>query len=311
MSKKNLYGGLIVGLILVMLAVGLFMQTRPTRTPGSRFGPDRIALIRIEGIIAGGRGGASFLGAVAGAEDVIQQISVAKEDPQVKAVVLRINSPGGTPAASEEIGREVEKLAKTQKPVVASLGDTAASGAYWVACQADRIVANATTTTGSIGVITQINSYEEMFEKIGIDTTIIKSGEYKDLGTTSRDPSEEEIEILQLLVDDIFERFVDTVAKGRDMEIERVMALSDGRIFTGRQALELGLVDDIGNLLEALDIAAGEAGIIGPYTIKEYRRTTVWDMFFMQGADLLNIKRGQQEIILPHLLLLHDTKRPR
>jgi protease IV len=308
MNQKAWRGGVILAIVVFLLIIGLLFRSVPG--PGMRpgVGTNRVKIIYIEGIIAGGQSGASFLGSVTGSDLVIRQLKAAREDSSVKAVVLRINSPGGTSAASEEIGIEVRKLRDSGKPVVASMGDVAASGGYWVAAYADRIVANAATTTGSIGVISQISNYEELYEKLGIEFTIIKSGEYKDIGRGTRSPSTEEVEILQSMVDDVFDQFISVVAEGRDMSPQRVRELADGRVYTGRQAKELGLVDEIGNFYSAIDLAASLAGIEGRYLVDDYRRVHWWELLFSQSDSFLN---GPERSRLVHqFLLLYQGSTP-
>ena len=159
-------------------------------------------------------------------------------------------------AATQEIARELEKLKEAGKPVVASMGDTAASGGYWVATVADKIYANTGTLTGSIGAIMTVPNLEEFYEKIGMEFNVFKSGPYKDIGSTNRDITQEEKAILQGFVNDIFSEFVDAVAEGRDLPRQEVEKLATGRVFTGQQALEAKLIDEIGNYYDAVEEAA-------------------------------------------------------
>jgi protease-4 len=304
-SKQSTYGGLILILVVVMVLVGVFRQA-PVVNPVTRYGTDKIAVIYIEGVIAGGRSGSSILGTVVGSDDVINLISQARKDPQVKAVVIRINSPGGSAAASEEIGTEVKKLRDAGKTVVASMGDVAASGGYWIAAHADWIVANAATTTGSIGVITQLSNYEGLYEKLGIDSIVIKSGTFKDMGSDSRQPTTAEIALFQTMVDDIYAQFVQVVAQGRDMDEAAVKALADGRVLTGKQALDAGLVDEIGNFNAAIDVAADRAGIEGTYYLEDYRSYSFWDIFKLQADSMMGWGKNAERSLLNHLLLIYD-----
>ena len=272
---------------------------------GSTAGAPKVKIVYIDGVIAGGASGMSFLGTVTGSDPVIRQLKAAREDPTVRAVVLRINSPGGTSAAAEEIGTEVKKLRDAGKTVVASMGDVAASGGYWVAAYAERIVANAATTTGSIGVISQISNYTELYEKVGLETVTIKSGEFKDMGSDSREPSQDEIQILQTMVDDIFEQFIAVIAEGRNMEPQIVRNLADGRVYTGLQALELGLVDEIGNFYVAIERAAELAGIEGRYSVEEYRSVSWWDLFFSQATGSLS-NQNLNNMLLHRFLLIYN-----
>ncbi len=303
MNKKSWLGGIILGFVVLSLIIGMVGRSAPGSGLGTGAGAPKVKIIYVDGVIAGGSSGMSFLGTVTGSDPVIRQLKAAREDPTVRAVVLRINSPGGTSAAAEEIGMEVKKLKSAGKTVVASMGDVAASGGYWVAAYAERIIANAATTTGSIGVISQISNYTGLYDKVGVETITIKSGEFKDMGSDSRDPTTEEIRILQDMVDDIFEQFIAVIAEGREMDPQAVRRLADGRVYTGRQALELGLVDEIGNFYTAIERAAELAGIEGRYSVEEYRTVSWWDLFFSQsGSSGQNLNN----MLLHRFLLLYN-----
>jgi len=253
--------GLALFLVLVALAAALLGSYLP-------LGGDRIALVAVEG-------------AITDAREVVAQLHRYRDQPNVKAVVLRIDSPGGAVAPSQEIYTEVVKFRReTGKLVVASLGGVAASGGYYVAAATDRIVANPGTITGSIGVIMQIPNLGGLLEKVGIRATIIKSGQYKDLASITRDLTEPERQILQGVMDDVHSQFIEAVATGRRMERAKVEPLADGRIFSGRQALGLGLVDELGDLADAVDRAARLVGITGrPRIVQERRsRFSLWDL---------------------------------
>jgi len=234
---------------------------------------EKIAIVYLEGEIIGGRGGApGLLGQAPGSDFLLEQLQAIREDQDIKGVLLRINSPGGSAPASQEIYEEVAKVRKSGKVVVVSMGDVTASGGYWIACAADKIVANPATMTGSIGVIMSLQNYRELMDKLGIEPKTIKSGKYKDIGSASRPMTPEERQLLQAMVDDIYRQFVDVVVAGRKMPREKVIALADGRIFTGKQAQELGLVDELGNYYDALDLLVKMTKIKGEPVIKEYDR---------------------------------------
>jgi protease-4 len=263
-SRKRLIAGGVIALAVVIAAASIF--TSPSSKIASADGS--VGVISIEGTIMGGK--KSFFGGVAASENVMSQIKAAAEDPTIKAVVLRINSPGGSVAATQEIAREIEKLKETGKPVVASMGDTAASGGYWIATTADRIYANSGTLTGSIGAIMTVQNLEELYKKVGMDFYVFKSGPYKDIGSSTRDMTGEEKAILQGMVDDVFGDFVDAVAKGRNLPRQEVEGLATGRVFTGQQALDAKLVDEIGNYYDAVEGAASLAGIKGKPAVKTF-----------------------------------------
>ncbi|WP_082788900.1 signal peptide peptidase SppA [Desulfolucanica intricata] len=271
--KRKIIGGLILGVIIL----GVFFAGA-MRLPGKVSGVEdaaKIAVIHIEGIITGGASG-GLLGLQSGSDNVMAQIREAAKDPSVKAVIIRLNSPGGSAAASQEIGEEVEKLRRSGKKVVASMGDTAASGAYWIAAKTDRIVANPATLTGSIGVIMETQNLQGLYDKLGVNTKVFKSGQHKDMGSPNRPITPQEQEIFQSMVNDIYDQFVAVVAEGRKMELEEVKTLADGRVFTGRQAHQLGLVDQLGNYYDAVKLAAKLAGIKGEPVVSEMGKKGFW-----------------------------------
>lgn len=230
--------------------------------------PDRVAVINISGtIISGAESKDNIFSQTNGVTSgsIMKQIREAAADDSVKALVLRIDSGGGSATAAEEVGRELKRFKeKTKKPIVATMGNTGASAAYWIAaCSSDKVYANATTLTGSIGVYMPYMNTEELFKKIGITSNKIKSGPYKDIMSSDRPMTPEEQAILQNIVNEIYEQFVTTVAVGRKMEESKVKSLADGRVYTGLQAKNLGLVDEIGDYYDALAVA-GELGKIKP-----------------------------------------------
>ena len=194
---------------------------------------DRIGIIEISGVISD-------------ADDVVAQVVRYREDDSIPAIVLRIDSPGGVVAPTQEIFDELRITRDAGKTIIASMGSVAASGGYYVACAADSIVANPGTLTGSIGVIFEVPNARGLFEKIGIDWQVIKSGEHKDIGSFSRAMTREERGHMQAVVDDTYEQFVDVVSGNRPLTRSEVLEVADGRVFTGNQAKELGLVDRLG-----------------------------------------------------------------
>ncbi|MBH0199346.1 MAG: signal peptide peptidase SppA [Nitrospira sp.] len=228
---------------------------------------DRIALIRVEGVIMD-------------AQQTVTDLRRFSENPAVKAIVLRIDSPGGGVVPSQEIYDEVKRVrAKNNKTVIASMGSVAASGGYYIAAATDRIVANPGTLTGSIGVIMETANVEGLLQKIGVEGIVIKSGKYKDVGSPLRKMSEEERGLLQSVMDDVHKQFIEAVAEGRDLELDAAQALSDGRIFTGRQAKDARLVDELGDLEDAIQLAADTAGIEGePKVVEPKRRFSIREL---------------------------------
>ena len=255
---------------------------------------EQVAVIHVEGVIVGGRGQGGLWGDGGGTDSIIRQIQAARDDAEVRAVVIRINSPGGSAPASQEVGEELKKLRASGKVVIASMGDVAASGGYWIAALCDRIYANPGTITGSIGVYIPYANWQELLKKIGVSGEKIKSGPHKDMLSPERPMSEKERAIVQEMVDDLYEQFVAVVAEGRKMDPVKVRQLADGRIYTGRQAKALGLVDEMGSMEEAVLAAAKTAGITGKPVLKEYGRSGFWEAIFgPSGQSLLGIFLGQ------------------
>ena len=248
--------GLLLGCVLLIVVFGALFTLSTMFFARSWLGGDlplltegRVGLVVLEGPINGSR-------------ELVAELDACRHDPSIKAVVLRINSPGGEVAPSQEIHGAVLRLAET-KPVVASMGGVAASGGYYVAVAADSIVADPGTLTGSIGVIFAYPTAVELMEKAGVRMEVYKSGAMKDMGSYAREPTEDEEAVFDLLIADIYDQFVTAVAEGRGLPRDDVLGLADGRVFTGRQAGELGLVDRLGDLQVAADMAAEMAGL-GP-----------------------------------------------
>lgn len=233
----------------------------------------KIAVVPIEGAIS------SDL-----AERIVRQLTKYGDDPSIKAVVLRIDSPGGGVAPSQEIYQEIKRIRAQGKLVVASLGSLAASGGYYVASAVDRIFANPGTVTGSIGVIIQLANAEDLLRKVGVETTVIKSGPFKDIGTPTRALQAEEREVFQIVVDDVYQQFVEAVAQGRNLSEAEVRQYADGRIYSGRQAKNLNLVDELGTLQDAITHAATMVGIVGkPKLVQERKESLWWLKFLLEG----------------------------
>ncbi|MGB9780577.1 MAG: signal peptide peptidase SppA [Caldanaerobacter sp.] len=281
MNKKAIGGVIIFVLILGIVIASLFF-TQPSGDSKKSLTSNAIGVITIEGVI--GVTSTNVFGIPQFSPDPVEQIRKAQEDSTVKAVVVKINSPGGSAAKSVEIYKEIKRLKESGKKVIIAMGDAAASGGYMAACGGDIIVANPATITGSIGVIMQYTNYEGLYNKLGLKEITIKSGPYKDMGSPTRDLTPEEKKILQGIIDDTYEQFVEIVSEGRKMPIEKVKELADGRIFTGRQALKVGLVDRLGDFYDAVDIAAKEAGIQGKPVLKYYTTPNPFSILFGSGA---------------------------
>jgi protease-4 len=248
---------------LVSLFFGLSEDSFDLRT-GKRLG-----LVEIEGVILDSK-------------RTVEQLERFEDDASITAVILRIDSPGGGVAASQEIYEAAKRVRERGKFVVASMGSVAASGGYYIACAADTIMANPGTTTGSIGVIMEMMNATELLNKIGVRFDVIKSGRYKDSGSPFRPMTEEDRKYFQRYVDDAYEQFVGVVASERELEKSEVLKLADGRVFTGQQALEMGLIDLTGTYQEALALAAEVTNIEGkPHVVTpRKRKITIWDILF-------------------------------
>lgn len=270
---------------MCLAIVGVLLISRPESRGLVSRGGGRIGIVFVEGPISGETSG--VLGGQGQSCQLMVELRRFRDDPTVKAVVLRLNSPGGSAAAAQEIVAEVRRLREAGKVVVASMGDVAASGAYWIASACDHIVANPGTVTGSIGVIIQIGNLQELYQKLGIEFSTIKSGEHKDMGSPERPLTPEERSLFQAMVDDVHSQFVAAVVEGRKMPAEKVQELADGRIFTGQQAKDLGLVDSLGNLYDAIRTAKDLAGIPGEPELVYPARRWPWDLLGLIGGGRL------------------------
>ncbi len=255
MVEHNLNRWLALGLIILCFAatlVGLNQRQSNKNVRMTDLGTltavDRLLLVKLEGAISGS--GSSPLGGSSQALEVRDQLLAAAKDDQIKGVLLRIDSPGGTVGASQEVYNAVLAV-RESKPVVVSMGDVAASGGYYIACAADQIYANPGTLTGSIGVIISGFNVAGLFNRLGVEPQVIKSGKFKDILSTSRALTADERTLLQALINNTYEQFLQAVAKGRKKDIQVLRPLADGRIFTGQQAQQVGLVDTLGGLVEA------------------------------------------------------------
>jgi protease-4 len=290
-KKSDVVIAVIIVVSFLMIALLTLMAFIGLSDEGSLFLTgmgDRVAIVDVHGVIEN-------------SAEVVRQLRKYAKDSSVPVVVLHINSPGGGAAASQEIYEEVNKLREDGKKVVASMGSVAASGGYYVACAADTIIANPATLTGSIGVIFQFPVAEELFKKIGVKFEVVKRGEIKDIGSMNRSMTERERESLQSVVDDTYNQFVDVVTQSREMEREEVVKIADGSIFTGKQAKELGLVDELGNLQDAIGIAGEMVGMEEyPKTVKERKKKISWfDVLTQRMSDLL--KLDESEKMMPSL----------
>ncbi len=281
----SVFGVVIISLLIASI-VGLFV---PGRNRGSTKSPDlykekAVGIISIEGPIVCGSDQVSAWSSGVSSDNIVSLLRSAEDDPKIRAVVLRINSPGGTAAGSQEIRAEVDRFRRTGKSIVVSMADVAASGAYLIACRADKILANPGTVTGSIGVIMEVSNYSGLYNKIGVSSEIFKSGPHKDMGSSNRTVTKDEQVLFQAMVDEIYGDFVNSVAAGRKMELEKVKLLADGRIFTGAQAKQAGLVDDLGNYQDAVALAGKLSGLGSEPETVELSPNKIWYQIFRDAA---------------------------
>lgn len=260
-----LLGFLVLAAISTLLVREAGLPTRlPERYVAGELTAAKVAIVEVEGLI--------YEGVV---EHALRQLRQARDDDAVKAVVLRIDSPGGTVSGSDRIWREVEMLKHTGKPVIASLGGMAASGGYYVAAPADQVLAEPTTLTGSIGVITELPNVEGLLDKLGIDMQTIATGPWKDSGSLFRPMTEDERSRWRVMLDASYQRFVRIVARGRRLELADVKSLADGRLYTADEALQLKLVDALGYLDDAVLAAQRQAKIESARVIR-YSQPFSW-----------------------------------
>jgi protease-4 len=244
--------------VAALFVIALLTMLGPAGGGGPLFGA-RVALVELDGPIVD-------------VDELVRELRTHRDNPLVKAVVIRINSPGGVVGPTQELHGALTRLRESGKPVVASLGAVAASGGYYVAVAADKIYANPGTLTGSIGVIMRLANVDGLLKKVGVEFVVVKAGRLKDLGNLARSMTPEERRVLQLLLDDVHGQFISAVAAGRKLDRAQVLGFADGRIVSGSQAKDLNMVDALGGLEEALDGAALLAGLPTPPKIMGPRR---------------------------------------
>ncbi len=285
------------GLLFVLVIIGLAKSYAPdvndvdvtnakyaeVTVEGS--GSGKIALIPIEGVISSRPVQQLFYRTPSMVRTVKDQLKQAASDNDVQAIILEINSPGGGMTASDVLHNEIQKFKKESgKKVIAFMKDVAASGGYYAAVCGDKIMAHPTTITGSIGVIMMMFNMEDLFKKIGLKEQVIKSGKFKDIGSSTRTMTDAEQKLFQDIIDEMYARFVDVVAEGRSMDKERVRTLADGRWYTGKQAVENGLIDSLGYFDDAVDLAMKEAGLTSAKVIRYRRKVGLSELILSVAA---------------------------
>ena len=271
----------IVFFLLIVIASSLYLIFG-----SSDFGisANRVEVIYVQGIMLTGSIPTGF--GIATSEEITKSLNDASEDEGVKAIVMRINSPGGSPAAAEEI---VSAMKKIKKPIVVSMGDVAASAAYYISAPADRIIANPDTITGSIGVIWEFQNRSAFYEEEGTSFYISKSGDFKDMGGDWRGLTDEEKKYADQTIAEAYGRFVNEVAEDRNLSLSKVKDLADGRVYTGAKAKELGLIDSFGSLDDAIDAAASLAGIKGKPEVTYANKPSLSRLLF--GGEKVELSR--------------------
>jgi len=259
-------------LFFIILSLASFLSgSKRTSSSLPMVGADKVALVKVEGLLSS-------------SESVVDELHGYADDHSIKAIVIRIDSPGGGVVVSQEIYNAVKNAKKEGKKIVVSMGTVAASGGYYVAAAADKIVANPGTLTGSLGVKMEFANIEKLLDKIGVKGQVVKAGEYKDIGSPFRDMTVQEKKLLQDVIDDVHSQFIEAVAEGRKLPIADVRAIADGRIFTGRQALKLKLVDELGDLDDSIRIAGTLAGIKGKPQVMEKRKKIPFLEYFKEES---------------------------
>jgi len=250
-----------------------------------------IALVHISGLLMDSSG-------------VVRQLSKYRRDPKIKGIIIRIDSPGGSVGPSQEIYDEIHKIKEAKKIVYASLGSVAASGGYYIACAADYILANPGTLTGSIGVIMAFNNMEELAKKIGVAPAVIKSGEFKDSGSPLRPLKQKERKLLQKVVDDVHDQFVQAVSSSRNISEENVRLFADGRIMTGRQALKFRLIDEFGGLEKTIETMGKKIGVVGYPSVLEEKEDIPFIDRFIKSTVSKNFNQNILKTPIPRLQYL-------
>lgn len=310
MSWAAFFGGTLFGcgclpfvvMVLLLGTMGAFLSgTSGPKGPSK----DCVGLINVTGVITSGEAdGGPFSGASgAEAQTIIDQLETARTDKNIRSIVIWINSPGGSAAGSDAVYNEIEKVRTSGKNVVVAMGDVAASGGYYIASAADRIYANGATLTGSIGVISELPNFSDpngWIKKSGYDEIVVKSGKFKDMGNPFRPMTGEEKAMFQDMVNDIYNQFLTAVSEARKIPKEQLRPIADGRVFTGRQALKLHLIDQIGTLKDAISYAGVQGGLSADPVVYKLSRSPFERIF----GDTQSMYQGSADRKLLGLLLL-------
>ncbi len=303
MEKNKIFGIIIFILIIFVVLFSIFKSN--THTPSAFTNPvrtgDNISLIKIEGTI-----GTSTLGEQGISPDNIKKLLNEAKSDASRALIIQIDSPGGAVEPTQEIYNNIQQFKEeTGKKVYISMRSEAASGGYYIACAGDKIIAMPTTLTGSIGVIMRLTNYQGLLEKIGLKETIIKSGIYKDIGSPTRDITEEEQKMLQDIIDETYTQFFDTVFKARNIPLDDLKNIAQGQIYTGIQAKRLGLVDDLGDLQDTIEIVKKDLNIQGtPIIITHEKKQSILSLLnFKSNIPELNLLNSLKPVKLEYIMI--------
>lgn len=303
MKKDRVFGIIVLSVIIFVIVFAIFKgraqyahpATKPVKTGNS------ISLINLEGVI----GGDSLNSQGVSAEGVKELLDEAKSDPS-RALIISIDSPGGAVEPTQEIFNAIQRFKKeTGKKVYISMRSEAASGGYYIACAGDKIIAMPTTLTGSIGVIMELINYQGLINKIGLKETVIKSGKYKDIGSPVRQMTQEEREMLQSIINETYNQFLDTVSKSRHIPIDKLKSIAQGQVYTGIQAKKLGLVDDLGDLQDTINIVKKDLNIKGTPQIITHKKERSILSLLKTKSDIpeLEILKGLKPLKIEYIML--------
>lgn len=324
MDKKR-WIALIVALVLFIFSISFQLITSIASTDFSKLfnqgeksfnekvvdngkGSDKIAVLNLEGTIQNDSGSSLLDNDGYNHEQFLDMLEDAGKDRAIAGVILRVDTPGGGVVESAEIHDKVKEIQdKYEKPVYVSMGNTAASGGYYVSAAADKIVAHPATLTGSIGVIMESMNYAELADKLGIDFNTIKSGEFKDIMSSNRKMTDDEHDILQTMIDELYDEFVQVIVDGRDLSESEVKDLGDGRVYTGKQAKENGLVDDVGTMEDTIAAMKKDYDLPDAKVIEYENKSGIADMFSMKAQNMF----GSESDLVGMKELLRDSSGPR
>jgi len=287
-NRRDMFLGLAVLVVILGIILISFLTLSTLVFNGIPITSKRVAIIEING-------------AIISPMPIVQRLERYIKDENIPAIILRLNTPGGGISATQEIYETVIKARSAGKKIVASMGSVAASGGYYIAAACDTIIATPGSITGSIGVIANFTEFSDLFEKIGITFNVRKSGKYKDVGSFSRKMTEEEKTLIDNVIMDTYEQFIDAVSEGRNLNPDYVRQYADGRVFTGRQAKEIGFVDVLGTYHDAIDIAGEMAGLGPDPPVHKEPKGIFWDMFV---ESTVNIVSRILEVRIPKLSYL-------